>query len=72
MEIQDFGEKIGGAKKDLWKEKGLSIEDLLEMNDAEKSKLITKDNIWKKPNYQEMIEQGLPTRVAYFIKTIRD
>ena len=25
MEIQDFGEKIGGAKKDLWKERGLSI-----------------------------------------------
>lgn len=72
MDIQDFGEKIGGAKKDLWKERGLSIEDLLDMNDAEKSKLITKDNIWKKPNYQELVEGGLPTRVAYFIKTIRD
>ena len=72
MEIQDFGEKIGGAKKDLWKERGLSIEDLLDMNDAEKSKLITKDNIWKKTNYQELVEGGLPIRVAYFIKTIRD
>ena len=72
MEIQDFGEKIGGAKKDLWKERGLSIEDLLDMNDAEKNKLITKDNIWKKPNYQELVEGGLSTRVAYFIKTIRD
>lgn len=72
MDIQDFGEKIGGAKKDLWKERGLSIEDLIDMNDAEKSKLITKDNIWKKPNYQEMVENGLPIRVAYFIKTIRD
>lgn len=72
MNIQDFGEKIGGAKKDLWKERGLSIEDLIDMNDAEKSKLITKDNIWKKPNYQEMVENGLPIRVAYFIKTIRD
>lgn len=72
MEIQDFGEKIGGAKKDLWKERGLSIEDLVDMNDAEKSKLIIKDNIWKKPNYQELVEKGLPIRVAYFIKTIRD
>lgn len=72
MEIQDFGEKIGGAKKDLWKERGLSVGDLLDMNDAEKSKLIKKDNIWKKPNYQEMVENGLPIRVAYFIKTIRD
>ena len=72
MEIQDFGEKIGGAKKDLWKERGLSVEDLLDMNEAEKSKLIKKDNVWKKPNYQEMVEKGLPIRVAYFIKTIRD
>ena len=72
MEIQDFGEKIGGAKKDLWKERGLSVEDLLDMNDAEKNKLINKDNIWKKPNYHEMVENGLSVRVAYFIKTIRD
>ena len=70
--MEDFGEKIGGAKKDLWKKRGLSIEDLLDMNDAEKSKLITKDNIWKKPNYQEMVENGLSVRVTYFIKTIRD
>ena len=72
MKIQDFGEKIGGAKKDLWKERGLSVEDLLDMNDAEKTKLVKKDNIWKKPNYQELVENGLPVRVAYFIKTIRD
>ncbi len=72
MEIQDFGEKIGGAKKDLWKERGLSVEDLPFMNEAERSKLIKKDNIWKKPNYQEMVEQGLSTRVAYFIKMLRD
>lgn len=72
MEIQDFGEKIGGAKKDLWKERGLSVDDLIYMNDAEKSKLIKKDNIWKKPNYQEMVEKGLPVRVAYFIKMLRD
>lgn len=72
MEIQDFGEKIGGAKKDLWKERGLSVDDLSYMNDAERIQLIKKDNIWKKPNYQEMVESGLPVRVAYFIKTIRD
>ena len=72
MEIQDFGEKIGGAKKDLWKDRGLSVEDLLDMNEAEKTKLIKKDNIWKKPDYQQMVADGMPTRVAYFIKMIRD
>lgn len=72
MEIQDFGEKIGGAKKDLWKDRGLMLEDLLEMNEAEKIKLIKKDNVWKKPDYQEMVNNGLPIRVAYFIKLLRD
>lgn len=72
MEIQDFGEKIGGAKKDLWKERGLIIDDLTEMNEAEKSRLIKKDNVWKKPDYQKMVEDGIPVRVVYFIKMIRD
>ena len=72
MEIQDFGEKIGGAKKDLWRERGLIIDDLSYMNDAEKTKLITKDNVWKRPNYQQMVDNGLPVRVVYFIKLLRD
>lgn len=72
MEIQDFGEKIGGAKKDLWKERGLALDDLIDMNSDERVKFITKDNIWKKPNYQELVDNGRSTRIAYFIKTIRD
>ncbi len=72
MAIKDFGEKIGGAKKDLWKERGLITEDLVYMNEAERKKLITKDNIWKKPDYQDLIDSGLSNRVVYFIKRIRD
>lgn len=72
MEIQDFGQKIGGAKKDLWKERGLLVDDLSYMNDAEKNKFVKKDNVWKKPDYQELVNNGLSTRVVYFIKTIRD
>lgn len=72
MEIEDFGKKIGGAKKDLWKERGLSIEDIVDMNDAEKIKFIKKDNIWNKPDYQKLVENGMSIRIAYFIKMIRD
>lgn len=32
-QLQDFGKKIGGAKKDLWRERGLYSEDLDAMND---------------------------------------
>ena len=72
MAIDDFGKKIGGAKKDLWKERGLCIEDLLEFNAAERTKFIKKDNVWKKPDYEQMVTDGLPVRVAYFIKLVRD
>ncbi len=70
--IEDFGNKIGGARKDLWSSRGLDIGDLVEMNDAEREKFVTKDNIWKKPNYNKMIEEGMPVKVAYFVKKVRD
>lgn len=72
MEIKDFGEKIGGAKKDLWKARGLRIEDILEMNDAEKTAFIKKDNVWQKPDYQSLVDSGIPVRVVYFMKKMRD
>ena len=71
-EIKDFGNKIGGAKKDLWKARGLILDDILDMNDIERNQYIKKDNVWQKPDYQAMVDQGLSKRIVYFIKTIRD
>ncbi len=69
---EDFGEKIGGARKDLWKERGLYVDDLDAMNDREAEKFVKKDNIWKKPDYQAMLDSGLPLGVVFFIKKARD
>ena len=55
-------EKIGGAKKDLWSVRGLYTDDLDEMNEREAEKYVKKDNIWKKPDYQAMLD----------IKKVRD
>lgn len=52
IQHEDFGEKIGGAKKDLWKDRGLYVDDLSGMNEREAEKFVKKDNIWKKPDYQ--------------------
>lgn len=41
---EDFGEKIGGAKKDLWKDRGLYADDLEAMNEREAEKFVKKDN----------------------------
>lgn len=71
-EIQDFGQKIGGAKKDLWRERNLMLSDLVDLNDAEKDKYIVKDRVWKKPDYQALVDSGIPVRVVYFMKLMRD
>ena len=72
IQHEDFGEKIGGAKKDLWKDRGLLAADLDAMNDREAEKFVKKDNIWKKPDYGAMLEDGIPLGVVYFIKKARD
>ena len=41
---EDFGEKIGGAKKDLWKDRGLYADDLETMHEREAEKFVKKDN----------------------------
>lgn len=70
--IQDFGEKIGGAKKDLWKSRGLGIADIIEWNDVEKEKYITKNNIWPTPDYEKLVDEGYSKTALYFIKVVKD
>ena len=70
--IEDFGEKIGGARKDMWAGRGLSTKDLEFMNEAERASFVKKDSIWPKPDYQAMHDEGVPREVCWYIKTVRD
>lgn len=72
LQHEDFGEKIGGAKKDLWKDRGLYVDDLGAMNEREAKKFVKKDNVWKKPDYQAMLDGGVSLGVVYFIKKAWD
>ena len=69
MNIKDFGQKIGGARKDLLS-KGTA--DIGDWTADEQRQLVIRDNIWKKPNYQKMKDNGLPIEVVAKIKMIRD
>ncbi len=42
------------------------------MNEREADKFVKKDNVWKKPNYQELVDSGVPVGVVYYIKKVRD
>jgi len=68
----DFGKHIGGARKEEWSSRGLSLMDLDNMNAAEKEKFVKKDSIWKKPDYDQMIATGVDIVAAYAIKKVRD
>lgn len=70
-EITDFGKKIGGARKDLY-EKGLTVEDINDLNHRELLKVCIKKNVWKKPNYEEMVGKGVPKEIVYFYKLAYD
>lgn len=71
-EIKDFGQKIGGAKKDTWKSRGLTIADLVNLTEAEAEKYITRDYVWPLPNAKkEVDEQGIPRFISYWRREIR-
>lgn len=72
MQHTDFGEKIGGARKDLWQERGLSTDDLAAMTEREAEKYVTKQNVWPVPDYGAMVQAGMPFSVAWFRKKVRD
>ncbi|MES2347020.1 MAG: PLxRFG domain-containing protein [Pseudomonadota bacterium] len=54
-EITDVGEKIGGARKDLWAGRSLTADDLSKLDDIDLKKLVRKDQVWKKPDYPQMV-----------------
>lgn len=71
--LQDAGEKIGGARKDAWQVRGLRVSDLGQMNDAEKVKYTNKQNVWHKPDYADLVEnKGMEPEAAYALKLLYD
>ena len=70
--LADFGKKIGGARKDQWKGRGMSLEDLLDMTDQETKKYVTKDNVWPKPDWASLLLEGnVEKAVRYWQNEIR-
>lgn len=68
---EDFGEKIGGARKDFYKH-ALTVDDLALMSDHEKNTLVIKNNIWPPINYREAVNNGEDPFYLLFQKMIRD
>lgn len=65
--IEDFGEKIGGARKDLYAlNRELRYGDILDWNDMEKEKYITKKEAFPLPDYKKCWKKE-KTEKLYFL-----
>ena len=69
--LEDFGEKIGGARKDLWKTTVTTETHFSEMNEMERASLVRKENIWIKPDWEKLIADGTPQPIAYWQSKMR-
>lgn len=66
--LEDFGEKIGGARKDLWSGRGLLSSDIIEFNKLELDKYCVKKEVWK-IDYKDLnLKYDIPT--CYYISSV--
>jgi len=66
--IKDFGEKIGGARKDLWGSFKKTISEDIPEDAAD----IVISKSFPEPHYASAIEQGIPVKSLATFKAIRD
>ena len=69
--ISDAGEELVYNRRNRVKSaKGWG--DVAGLNDALKVKEVVKTNIWLKPDYKQLIEDGMPPIVAHIVKQVYD
>lgn len=68
--IVDFGEKLGGAKKDMWIH-GICEEHLTHMTLEEQKEYVTRDGVWALTDAIKQVGDGMDPFVAYFIRCMR-
>ncbi len=66
-EIDDFGEKIGGAKKDYY---NYTPKEIKNLNEVEAPKVLKKSNFWVSPKYEDLHEKGYSAATAVYIRAI--
>lgn len=69
--ITDFGDKIGGARKDLFS-RSYARSEFLGLPSKEREKLATRDKIWPKPNWKKRVADGdIEAEVAWAVSYLR-
>ena len=66
--IKDFGEKIGGARKDVWNLYGDNLDAATELDAAD----VPFAKAWPEPNYQKLIEAGADPKTVAVVRAMRE
>ncbi|MGF1727084.1 LPD38 domain-containing protein [Photobacterium nomapromontoriensis] len=66
--LEDVGEKIGGARKDVWNAYADSIEGKTDSDIQQ----LTLSKAWPQPNYQAMLNQGVSLEALSLFRAVRD
>jgi GGDEF domain-containing protein len=69
--LEDAGEKIGGARKDRWTERGMRLSDMDSMTEGEAAELVNKKAVWN-PDWQKLIASGKDPKTAALSKLLFD
>lgn len=69
--LQDFGEKISGARKELWAGLKISEIDFEALSEDEKRLFVKKDVLWPKPKREELREEGVDPIVIFWQEEMR-
>ena len=67
--IEDFGQKIGGARKDIVR---AHIAQLEANNDMDSMLKLSFNRIWPEPKYKAMLESGMPSTAVSFLRGLRE
>lgn len=66
--IEDFGQKIGGAKKDLW----TGFKDKMQQSMGEDVLSVPLAKSWPEPDYQGMVDAGADSMMVAHLRALRD
>lgn len=66
--ISDFGQKIGGAKKDTWR----SYADNIQLATDTDFLAQPLSKVWPTPNYKKMVGEGVDSYMVAFIRAVRE
>jgi hypothetical protein len=70
--IDDFGEKIGGARKDMWQGVLASSSGIDGIPRSEWAEAVKKANIWPQPDWKQIVENGWNPSLVYLMKLSYD